>query len=69
MNNANDKSKERIRMAIMTAKCDRPMVVDSEKAADFLSQKKNPTIAKKVEALAKKFEQNPNTKIQFGKIE
>lgn len=56
-------------MAIMTAKCDRPMVVDSEKAADFLSQKKNPTIAKKVEALAKKFEQNPNTKIQFGKIE
>ncbi len=67
MNNANDKSKGKIKMAILTAKCDRPLVVASDKAAEFLSQKNNPVKAKKVEALAKKIEINPNTTIRFGK--
>ena len=67
MENTNDKSKGKIKMAILTAKCDRPLVVAPDKAEEFLSQKKNPIIAKKVETLAKKFEVNPNTTIQFGK--
>ena len=69
MDNTKDKSKGKIKMAILTAKCDRPLVVASDKAEEFLSQRNNPVIAKKVEMLAKKIEGNPNTTIQFGKSE
>ena len=67
VNKMNNASKGKIKMAILTAKCDRPLVVASDKAEEFLSQKNNPVKAKKVAALAKKIEVNPNTTIQFGK--
>ena len=61
-------TKEGNSMAILTARCDKPFVVSADKSAEFMKQKRNSRTARKTSKFAAKFKENPNTKIEIGKL-
>ena len=50
----NTKEKEKIKMAILTAECDRAFVVAADKAEQFKQQKKNVKVFKQIESVTTK---------------
>ena len=50
----NAKEKEKIKMAILTAECDRAFVVAADKAEQFKQQKKNVKVFKQIENVTTK---------------